>query len=59
MPVTTRQRGGKWRVIEAASGRICKNKAGTPVDGGGFDSKEHAARQCRAINRSLSKRGKI
>ena len=59
MPATVVKRGNKWRVIDADTGTITKNKAGTAVDGGGHSSKEAAQRQARAINRSLSQRGKI
>ena len=51
MPVTCRKRDGKWRVVEASTGRIAK-KGGKAVDGGGHRSREACARQSRAINRS-------
>ncbi len=56
MPVKTVKRGSKFRVVEASTGRIAKNRAGTPVDGGGHGSKNKAARQARAINASISRR---
>ena len=56
MPVTTRKINGKVRVIEAASGKIAKNKSGTAVDGGGHRSATRAAAQARAINASLNRR---
>lgn len=61
MPVTVAKRGGKWRVVEkvGAETKIAKNAAGTAADGGGHESREKAERQARAINRSLSKRGKV
>lgn len=49
MPATVAMKGGKWRVVEADSGRIVKRN-GTSVDGGGFDSKEKAQAQAKAIN---------
>ena len=50
MPVTVSKRGPKFRVVEAGSGKIVKNRAGTAVDGGGHASKSKASRQARAIN---------
>lgn len=50
MPVVARKRGAWWRVVEAETGRIAKNRNGTPVDGGGFSSKSAAEAQARAIN---------
>jgi len=50
MPVATAHQGGKWRVVEVATGDVAKNKSGTAVDGGGFASKVEAARQVAAIN---------
>ncbi len=55
MPVKVVKRGEKFRVVEP-SGQIAKNNAGTAVDGGGFGSKEAAARQARAINANLGKK---
>lgn len=59
MPVTVRKVKGKWRVVEADTGRIAKNRAGTAVDGGGHESREQAIEQARAVNASLKRRGKI
>lgn len=50
MPVKVAKRGDKFRVVEASTGKIAKNSAGTAVDGGGKDSRAAAARQARAIN---------
>lgn len=50
MPVTTRKRGNKHRVVKKNSGRIEKTKTGRPRDGGGHRSKAKARRQARAIN---------
>ncbi len=55
MPVTTRKRGGKFRVVEP-SGRIAKTKTGKAVDGGGHASKAKAGRQARAINDGSKKK---
>lgn len=52
MPVKAVKRGGKYRVIEADTGRIAKHKSGTPVDGGGHKTREKAERQSKAINRN-------
>lgn len=49
MPASTEQRDGKWRVVEP-NGRLVRNIAGSPVDGGGFESQAAASRQARAIN---------
>jgi len=59
MPVKIVKRGDKYRVIEAGTGKIAKNKGGTALDGGGHESKNMASRQARAVNRSLSIKGKI
>jgi len=52
MPVKIEKRGDKYRVIEAETGRLCRNKAGTPCDGKGHTSKAGAQRQANAINRN-------
>ena len=59
MPVTVKKLRGKFRVVEAKTGRVAKNNKGTSVDGGGYSSEAHAKRQARAINASLHRRGKI
>jgi hypothetical protein len=59
MPVKVVKRGDKFRVIESETGRIAKNSSGSAIDGGGFKSKTRAGSQARAVNASLSKRGKI
>lgn len=56
MPVTVSKRKGKFRVIEAATKKIAKNKGGTALDGGGHASKSKADAQMRAVNRSISMR---
>lgn len=48
MPARAIKRGGKWRVVEP-SGKLVKRN-GSPVDGGGHESKEKAQAQARAIN---------
>ncbi len=58
MPVKVAKRGKVYRVIEAKTGRLAKNKGGTPVSKG-FKTKAKATAQVRAINRSLKLRGKI
>lgn len=50
MPVKATKRGNKYRVVEAKSGKIAKNKSGTAVDGGGHSSETKAKSQARAIN---------
>jgi len=49
MPARVTKRAGKYRVVEP-SGKLVKNKKGTPVDGGGHGSKARAQAQARAIN---------
>lgn len=56
MPVTVRKRDGKFRVVEAGTGNIARNKAGTPVDGGGHATRPGATAQARAINAGGGKR---
>lgn len=56
MPVKIKPMGGKWRVVEANSGKIAKNKAGTALDGGGHSSKDAALKQVGAVNSSLERR---
>lgn len=51
MPATVAKRGQKYRVVEARTGKIVKNAAGTAVDGGGHASRGKAAAQARAVNR--------
>jgi len=59
MPVVVRKRGAKFRVVESGSGKLAKTAGGGTADGGGHSTQAQADRQARAINRSLSKRGKI
>ena len=59
MPVVVRKQKNKFRVVESGSGKVAKNASGTAVDGGGHSSNTQAERQARAINRSLSRAGKI
>lgn len=53
MPVKVYKRRGKYRVVEAANGRIAKTRKGNARDGGGHRSKSKAEAQARAINASL------
>lgn len=55
MPVCVEKRGKKYRIVNCASRQIETNKAGTPLDGGGHDSKDAAMKQMRAINANLEK----
>ena len=52
MPVTVVRKDGKYRVVEAATGKVAKNAAGTAIDGGGHAMRANAVKQVRAINRS-------
>ena len=54
MPVRVSKRGGKFRVVEALTGRIAGGSS--PKDGGGHASQAKAKRQARAINEGLRKR---
>lgn len=57
MPAIVMQKGKKWRVCER-SGSLVMNSAGTPVDGGGYNSRQKALAQATAINISQHKRNK-
>lgn len=59
MPAVVRKEGKKFRVVDDDTGQVLKNAAGTSADGGGHTSEAAADRQARAINRSLSRAGKI
>lgn len=50
MPATVRFVKDKWRVVEADTGHIVKNNAGTAVDGGGHNTRAQALKQARALN---------
>lgn len=58
MPVSVAKRGKKFRVIEKATGKIAKNKAGTAIDGGGHTTMAQAVKQVGAVNIPSSKRRK-
>lgn len=49
MPATVRKQGDKYRVVESGSGELV-SKDGSPVDGGGHDSRQDALDQAAAIN---------
>ena len=53
MPVKVMKRGEKYRVVEASTGKLVKNSAGTPADGGGHPNKVAAESQARAINSTV------
>lgn len=59
MPVTCKEIMGKFRIVEAATGRISKTSKGHAVDGGGHKTKAACSAQARAINASLHREGKI
>lgn len=59
MPVKVKKVGKKYRVVDADTGGITRNKGGTAADGGGHDNKDRAEAQARAINASLHDQGKI
>lgn len=49
MPATVKKEGDKYRVVEEGSGNLVKQD-GSPVDGGGHDTRKDAIAQARAIN---------
>lgn len=49
MPAKVQKRKGQYRVVEPG-GKLVRNNAGKPVDGGGHPSKEKARQQAAAIN---------
>lgn len=52
MPVKAQKSGDKWIVVEAKTGKKSSHS-------GSFDSEKKAKEQARAINASLSRKGKI
>lgn len=50
MPASVRKRDGMFRLVEP-NGKLVRNMAGTPVDGGGHTNKQQAEKQAAAINR--------
>lgn len=50
MPNTVKFIHGKFRVVEKKTGKPTRNHKGTPVDGGGFQTKRQALAQAVAIN---------
>lgn len=60
MPVKIRTVRGVPRIVEAATGRIAKGQGGGAMDGGPRHGRSGSAleRQARAVNASLSRRGK-
>lgn len=56
MPARAVKRKGKWRVVEP-DGKLVRNEAGTPVDGGGHDSEALAKRQATAVNMPRKRKG--
>lgn len=49
MPATVKKQGDKYRVVESDSGELVE-KDGSPVDGGGHDSRQEALDQAAAVN---------
>lgn len=58
MPVMTKKVGRKYRVVESATGKIARNKAGTAIDGGGYSSRDEARSQVSAVNLAMRRRGR-
>lgn len=52
MPVKVVRKDGKFRVVEAATGKVVKSSGGKAADGGGHANKSMADAQARAINAS-------
>lgn len=57
MPVKCKKIRGKWRIVNASSGRIETNRNGNPVDGNGHDTARDCGKQARAINANQEGRG--
>ena len=57
MPYEIRKKGDKYRLVDK-NGRIVKNKDGTPIDGGGKNSKAAVQKQNAAIAASERRRNK-
>lgn len=55
MPNVVKKIKGKFRVVDKDTGKVTKNRKGTAVDGGGFDSKDAADAQMSAINISQAR----
>jgi hypothetical protein len=55
MPISVDKKDKKWRLVDP-SGKVAKNRSGTPLDGGGYASKEHAISQMSAINLSIRRK---
>lgn len=51
MPAKAVKRGDKWRVVEDSNGELVRRN-GSPVDGGGHETKKQAREQAQAINAS-------
>lgn len=56
MPVMMKKVGGKYRVVEAASGKIATTKNRKAHDGGGHKSREQAIAQVQAINMAIERK---
>lgn len=55
MPASVKKVGQKYRVVEPG-GKLVRNNAGTPIDGGGHKTEAKASAQARAVN--ATKHGK-
>lgn len=49
MPAKVEKRGDKWRVVEDSTGDLVR-QGGSPVDGGGHETKKEARQQAKAVN---------
>lgn len=56
MPVKVRKRRGRFRIVEADTGRIVTSSLGNASDGGGHRTRAKAERQARAINAAYSRK---
>lgn len=56
MPVKIVKRRGKYRLVDASTGRIDMTDKGNPRDGGGHKDKAKAERQAGYINEALAKK---
>lgn len=57
MPACAIYHNGKYRVVECDTLALVRNRAGTPIDGGGHNTRAQAEAQARAVNANMPKKG--
>jgi len=55
MPYLVKKINDKYRLVERDTGKIAKNQAGTPIDGGGKKTKSPLTKQMQALNISYAR----